>query len=68
MRSAPIGVAHTAKMATSRPEQEDGLTGESRLDVRIYEPGSMLLRQVQVIDQSLGLVDGHLGAFGRGVQ
>ena len=31
-----------------------------------YELGSILLGQVQVIDQSLGVVDGRLGAFGGG--
>ena len=33
---------------------------------RHYEPGSILLIQVRVIDQSLGVVDGRLEAFGRG--
>ena len=38
----------------------------SRPAYRHHEPGSILLRQVQVIDQSLGAVDGRLGAFERG--
>ena len=29
----PSGIAHTAKMVISRPEQDDGLTGEERLDI-----------------------------------
>ena len=29
----PSGVAHTTKMMIFRPEQDDGLTGEERLDI-----------------------------------
>ena len=38
------------------------------LDVGIMKPNSILLRQLEVIDQSLRVVDGCLEAFGSGVQ